>query len=322
MNPIVSTLRHFEMNFIKSIFIIIALSFASQIVIAQQFPYLSGLEHTRHIWNPAAIQSEGANKVDLYARQQWFGLGISQAPRYINASLQVPIEDYNMSVGGGLYNNATGPVSSSGLTLNYAYHLDGVLSRYGKLSFGLSGTLNSIAFDATDEHYNDQNDPLLTGGSNSTFFPNLGGGIYYLSSHRKFKDNFFFMGFSAYQAFSSNVLIQTSNFQRELHLFGQIGTNIPFLGGRIEPSLYINYTNPEIVTFTINALYEVEEVFWTGLSYSTVSDILIQGGVTLPGFGNGRNILKIGMVGNLNVGSALTKLGPGLEFYISYEFEK
>ncbi len=308
------------MNKVKTVLLIISICCISSFVKAQQFPYLSGLEYTRHIWNPAAIQSEGQKKVDLYGRQQWFGLGLSQAPRFVNASLQIPIEDYNMSAGGSLYNNATGPVSSSGLTLNYAYHLDGVLNRYAKLSIGLSGSLNSISFNPSGEFFNDDDDPLLSGSRNSNFFPNLGVGIYYVSSNRKFRDNFIFAGFSGYQAFSTDVLIQTANFQRELHLFGQIGTNIPFLTGRIEPSLYINYTNPEIVTFTVNALYEMEDVFWTGLSYSTVSDIMIQAGVTIPGFGGGKDTLKLGLVGNMNIGTALARLGPGFEFYVSYEF--
>lgn len=287
--------------------------------IAQQFPYISSFEHTRHIWNPANIKSEGQNRIDLFTRQQWFGLGVSQAPRYINASVQIPVEDYNMSIGGGIYSNAFGPVSSVGVTLNYAYHLENVITKHGKLSLALSGTLNSIGFDPSNEFYNDEDDELIAGTRNSTFYPSLGGGIAYYSSKRYFEDNLFFIGTSIYQALSTDVLIQRNNFQRQLHIFTQVGTNITFLNGRVEPSLYINFTDPEIITFTLNALYEMEDTFWAGLSYSTVSDVLIQAGITLPNYQTG-NTVRVGMVGNMNVGTNLVKAGPGFELYLGYDF--
>lgn len=286
---------------------------------AQQFPYQSSFENTRQIWNPATIKSEGSTKVDLFMRQQWFGLGASKAPRYISASVQIPVEDYNMSFGGGIYNNATGPVSSTGVTLNYAYHLEGVFTKYGKLTAAISGTLNSIGFDASDEFFNDEDDELLIGDQGSTFFPSLGGGLYYQSSNRKFQDNFFFIGASLFQAISTDVLIQRNNFQRELHIFGLVGSNIAFLGGRVEPSLSVNLTDPEFVTFTLNGLYEMQDTFWAGLSYSTVSDVLIQLGIILPNSRNDSEV-RLGMLGNMNIGTDLAKAGPGFEAYISYDF--
>ena len=287
--------------------------------IAQQFPYQSSFENSRQIWNPATIKSEGSKRVDLFMRQQWFGLGASQSPRYVSASLQIPVEDYNMSFGGGVYNNATGPVSSTGLTLNYAYHLDGVFTKYGKLSLALSGTLNSIGFDPSDEFFNDEDDELLNGDQGSTFFPSLGGGLYYQSSNRKFQDNFFFIGASLFQAISTDVLIQRNNFQRELHIFGLVGSNIAFLRGRVEPSLSINLTDPEFVSFTLNGLYEMQDTFWAGLSYSTISDVLIQLGIILPNSRNDSEV-RLGMLGNMNIGTDLAKAGPGFEAYISYDF--
>lgn len=289
---------------------------------AQQFPYLSSVEQTRQIWNPATIKSEGQNRIDLFTRQQWFGLGVSRAPRYINASVQIPVEDYNMSFGGGLYNNTAGPVSSSGLTVNYAYHLEGVLTKYGKLSLAVSGTVNTISFDPSDEFFNDDDDPLLVGARNSAFFPSLGGGFHYQSSNRKFDDNLFFIGASLYQALSTNVLIQSANFDRELHVFTHVGTNIALLNSRIEPSLYVNFTNPEIVTFTLNAFYELEDTFWGGLSYSTVSDVSLQAGIILPNAGQGKDEIRVGMVGNMNIGTDLAQVGPGFELYLSYDFGK
>ncbi len=306
-------------KFSTRVIILIICIFFYQESSAQQFPYQSSFDNTRHIWNPATIKSEGSKKVDLFMRQQWFGLGASKSPRYINASLQIPVEDYNMSFGGGIYNNAAGPVASTGVTLNYAYHLDAVFTKYGKLSLALSGTLNSIGFDPSDEFFNDEDDELLTGDQGSTFFPSVGGGIYYQSSNRKFQDNFFFIGASLFQAISTDVLIQRNNFERELHIFGLVGSNIAFLGGRVEPSLSVNLTDPEFVSFTLNGLYEMQDTFWAGLSYSTVSDVLIQLGIIIPNSANDSEI-RLGMLGNMNIGTDLAKAGPGMEAYISYDF--
>ncbi len=293
----------------------------SQVSHAQQFPYLSGFTEVRHIWNPAEIAYRGTGDVGLYARQQWVGLGFDTAPRFVSAYYQRPFEDYNMSAGLNIYNDKTGPTSSTGAALQYAYHLQEVLGRYSKLSFGIVGSINSFAFDPTDEVYNDIDDPLLAGGRNSDLFPSIGGGISYMSSSRYFRDNSIFIGFSAYQAYATNVLVSGNNFSRQLHFYGHIGSNIPFLNSRIEPSLTINYTEPELVDFILNAKYEVEELLWGGLSVSSVGDLFFQAGYIVPNFGNGYGLLKIGAMGGINLGSSIRRAGPGFELFLNYSFD-
>ena len=142
---------------------------------AQQFPYLSGFKEGRYIWNPANLNSEGAKVASVYMRQQWFGLGLASAPRYLSATVQLPFEKNNMSASGGLYQDKSGPISSTGAVFNYAYHLKSFLTKKGQLSLGMSASFSGFAFNPSDEKYRDLGDPLLISNRSSAFYPALGG---------------------------------------------------------------------------------------------------------------------------------------------------
>ncbi len=308
------------MRYISIVFIVLFSCFTTA-VFSQQYPYLSGFEETRHIWNPAMLHSEDGAQVGIYARQQWIGLGFDTAPRFVNVHYQHPFEDHNMSAGINLYSDKSGPVSNNGVSLQYAYHIPSIIGRYAKLSLGLVGSINSFSFDPSDEVYREDDDPLLITTRNSTMYPSAGGGIAYISNTRLFKDNNFFFGLSGYHAFSTNVLIQSNNFERQLHLYGHVGSNLAFDNMRIEPSISVNYTQPEIIDFLLNVKFEMEDLFWAGLSLSSVSDLFFQGGYIVPNFNGGFGELRVGVMGAFNIGETVRRAGPGFELFLNYRFD-
>ena len=314
-------MRHYQTTLICSLIIAAVSICKPHLATAQQFAYLSGFSDTRHIWNPACMASDDQAIASIYARQQWVGLGLNTAPRYFNATLQYPFEDFNMTGGITIHSGKAGPITNTGVVLKYAYQLKSVLSRYSKLSFGISASATSFRFDPSGETYRDAGDPLLIESRNSDFFPSLGGGFHFISNTRAFKGNAFFAGLSLFQALSTNILIDGNNFDKTNHIFAHIGTSLVFQNSKIEPSIHLNYTNPEFVDLILNAKYELEEAFWAGVGFSTVNDLFVQGGVIVPGFGSRYGELKLGFMANINVGQTIQRAGPGFEVFANYGFE-
>ena len=298
----------------------IIIGFLPETIEAQQFPYASPFTDTKEIWNPAFTASEDEVSISTYFRQQWLGIGPKKSPRMIYAGVEYPLEDYNMAIGGGIYSDKAGPVSNNSLVINYAYKLQNLLFKRDQLAFGIKARISQFGFDPTDEVYRQGGDPLLVSSRQSEFYPAIGAGFSYISNKRAYSGNSFYTGLSFLQAYSTNVLIQNNDFERKVHMYGQIGTKIYNTSSFFEPAIFVNYTAPQILDIILNVKYEMEEVFWTALSYSTINDIFIQGGVILPELGSRYANLRIGALGNLNVNQELIGAGPGFEIFISYNY--
>jgi hypothetical protein len=65
----------------------------------------------------------------------------------------------------------------------------------------------------------------------------------------------------------------------------------------------------------------MQNAFWAGLGFSNEGMAALQGGVIIDRFGSRYAKLRIGMIANYGVTSTLSKAGPGLEFYIGYNFD-
>lgn len=303
----------------RSIFIIICCFTLHLVSKAQQIPYISQITEARTYWNPAATASGKNMNLDIFVRQQWLGFSGAPTTGYIN--YQYPFVDRNMSAGGAVTFDKTGPVNKIGLQLNYAYKVVDALGEYSQLSLGLSAAGNNYSFNSTNAVVNDVDDPLL-GASNSGFFPTVGVGMYFISNTREYRsDNAFFFGLAFQQAYESNVILKTLNQKRYSHIVFDFGSRIYSSDGYIEPSLSVNYVKPELLNFQVGAKYEMRDSFWGGLGYSSVNDLNIQGGVILNNFGGRDGKLRIGILANANISNTIQDFGPGLEFFTRYELD-
>jgi type IX secretion system PorP/SprF family membrane protein len=257
--------------------------------------------------------------VDFFVRQQWLGFSGAPTTGYIN--YQYPFVDYNMSAGGALVFDKTGPVNKIGLQLNYAYKLKDALGDDSQLSLGISAGGHNYSFNSTNAVVNDSDDPLL-GKSSSGFFPNVGVGFKFISDIREYRaDNSFFFGLAYQQAYQSNVIVSNLNQKRYSHIIFDFGSRIYNDEGYIEPSLSVNYVNPEILNFQVGAKYEMRDKFWAGLGYSSINDLNIQGGMIFDDFGSRDGKLRIGILANANISGIIQDFGPGVEFFTRYEFD-
>jgi len=209
----------------KYIYFIVFVVFAGKISIAQQLAQSTFAEQAKHYWNPAVTGISDNMTTSLFYRQQWIGFG-SSATRTGFLSFQYPFLDLNMAAGAIVNFDQTGPVSKKGLQLLYAYKLQEILGENSQLSLGINAGFQQYAFDPTSEIFVNNGDQLLEGGSNSSLYPVLSGGFYYLSSTREYKENVFFLGFAMRNAFSTNVLINNSNQMREKHIHFNVGMRV------------------------------------------------------------------------------------------------
>lgn len=303
----------------KKIYIAIIAILATTTVFGQQNPYTSMFNDTRAFWNPAYTANGDDMVFNTLLRKQW--VGFAQTPTSGFVDFQYPFVDYNMSAGAQIVYDQTGPVSKTGVQANYAYKLKEIGRSDGQLSFGLSAGISNYNFNASDQVFNDDGDPLLA-GTGSAIFPNIGVGMFYISNMEEFRgDNAFYFGLAANQALETNVLINEFNQKRTRHIVAELGTKIYTYDSYFEPSFTVNYVNPEIIDLMVGAKYEMEDAFWAGLGYSSVNDLIIQGGVILPEVGGRYTEMKIGALANVGVSDNFQNLGPSFEVFVNYSFE-
>ncbi|KXK36460.1 MAG: PorP/SprF family type IX secretion system membrane protein [Saprospiraceae bacterium] len=303
----------------KYIFGIILL-FVSMNVAGQQLPNSSMLSETRTIWNPAYTANENNMIIDAFARTQW--LGFSGAPATGFAGVQYPFVTYNMSAGGLIHYDKTGPVSKIGLQLNYAYKLRQVLSRYGQLSLGIGADFEQYSFNGSGEVFNDLDDILINNARASSFFPSLSAGFFYTSNIRPYRGNSFFVGAAMSQVFTTEVLVNDFNQVRQKHYHFNLGGKIYYYDSYFEPMITANLVQPDLIDVLYSVKYEMRDAFWAGVGFSGGGMAAVQGGVILSDLGENDAVMKIGVLGSYGLSAKLAKTGPGFEVYIGYYLEQ
>jgi type IX secretion system PorP/SprF family membrane protein len=303
----------------KIIKILVAIIIFTNQSIGQQVANSTHISEARTYWNPA-YTAVGNNMIfDGFFRMQW--LGFSGAPVSGFASFQYPLMDYNMSAGALLNFDKTGPVSKVGVQLNYAYKLKEVLSRYGQLSLGISANFQQYAYNGANEIFNQQDDPSIFKDRNSAFFPSIGGGFFYTSNVREYKGNTFFFGAAMNHIYSSQVLVNDFDQVRQKHFHINVGGRFYSYDSYLQPMITANIVKPDIIDVLYSLKYEKEDTFWAGLGFSGTGIMAVQGGVIMDQFGSKYGKLKLGVLANYGVSSALSNTGAGFEFYVGYNFD-
>lgn len=303
-------------HIIKTIIIVLVFSYQ---MAGQQVANSTHISEARTYWNPAFTAVGNDMIFDGFFRMQW--IGFSGAPVSGFASFQYPLLDYNMSGGVLLNFDKTGPVSKLGVQLNYAYKLKEALSKYGQLSLGISANFQQYAFNGSNEIFNQQDDPLIFRNRSSSFYPSIGGGFFYTSNVREYKGNTFFVGAAMNHIYSSQVLINDFDQVRQKHIHLNVGGRFYSYDTYLEPMITANIVNPDIIDVLYSLKFEKENAFWAGLGFSGAGIMALQGGVIMDRFGNRYAKLKIGVLANYGISSALSNAGPGIEFYIGYNFD-
>lgn len=147
---------------------------------AQQLPLTTPIQDLHHIWNPAFTAPGTKLDASIYFRKQW--VGFEGSPTTAVGSIQYPFEDLNMSAGALIISDNTGPVSKTGLQLNYAYKLRELINRDDQLVFGINGYFHQFRLNSSSLVVQDTDDLLTTTSTQTKFVPAFGVGIAYFSN--------------------------------------------------------------------------------------------------------------------------------------------
>ncbi|KOP38853.1 MULTISPECIES: type IX secretion system membrane protein PorP/SprF [unclassified Flavobacterium] len=126
--------------------------------------------------NPAYAGSRGALSIFGLYRTQWVGL--DGAPETSSFSINTPINNSNLGIGGSLVNDKIGPTNENNISVDLSYTVQ--TSANFKLSFGIKGTANILNLDVSKLNPEDQGDPQFQDLDNK-FSPNVGAGVYWHS---------------------------------------------------------------------------------------------------------------------------------------------
>jgi type IX secretion system PorP/SprF family membrane protein len=272
--------------------------------------------------NPALTAAGEYLEWGVTYRQQW--LGFEQAPRTGSAFIQYPLVYQNMSIGGSVGYDEAGPLRRNDFSLTYSYKLK--LSSYGQLSIGILANLSQYRFNGSNTLSADVDDQLLLQEESTGMNSNIGFGLYYVSNTGMFdfSDNSFFVGIGSNQLLTNQLVFKENsetNLQRVIHANGTVGARLINDIGYFEPSLWVTYAANNVWSGTANLCFEMKETFWAGFSFRSDTTVGLQGGLILTDRWLGGGQLRIGGVGNYNVGLLSTQKGAGFEVLVSYRFD-
>ncbi|HXC06429.1 MAG TPA: PorP/SprF family type IX secretion system membrane protein, partial [Bacteroidia bacterium] len=153
---------------------------------AQQLPHFSQYMLNDYAENPAIGGKNPYWEAASINRYQW--VGITDAPRTYQLSLNGPLKNDHFGVGGQVFTDVVGPTRRTGCYLSYAYHLK--INDDLKLSFGVQGGILQYTVDGSKIQLADMTDNVLSSGLQSVVMPEFGAGIYLYSKKK------WYVGFS------------------------------------------------------------------------------------------------------------------------------
>jgi len=299
---------------------------------AQQLPIRSGFEATGFLWNPAMTAFENNWEAGITHHQSW--VGFEDAPQSTAIYGQYPFEKEPASIGGFLLLDEIKPIRNNIIGMTYAYKLSFGSKRSRKksseprknaqLSIGLLAAMHQIFVRGggfTTQHANDPLEPL---GELNELSLNIGAGVFYASRLAgKNGQSYFYAGLGSNQLIPKDLLVNqgevTGNLRRSFHGNASIGYRSVGNQLIIEPSLWFNLAAKNILNSQLNLKIEHIKAFWTAIHFSLNQTLGIQLGYKLPGsFGNNGQ-LRLGILGDFNLGGFGTERGLGYGFYIAYK---
>ena len=196
---------------------------------------------------------------------------MEDAPKTIVLSGHLPLTEGKVGLGGYLFNDRTGPLNRTGLSLAYAYHLE--LTKKLNLSLGVFGGFIQYRIDGNHIHLADEEERSLFDGIGSAFVPDASLGIR-LSGEK------WYAGIALNQLLHNKIRsksignITDSYGTLEYHT-SITGAYLFPLGNEFEitPSVLIKILTEKLIQADVNAKLSYLKQYWLGVSYRS-ADIL------------------------------------------------
>lgn len=277
----------------KKTIVFLCMFFTYQIVLSQQKPQYTQYVLNNFLLNPAIAGIENYIDVKAGYRAQWQGLEGAPVTSYVSIhaplgknflygnSTSVPqgggsnpnnrsyLQTYMASephhgIGFTMVSDKAGPISSTDLNLNYAYHIG--ISAQVNLSVGVAAGVSKIYLDRSNIILENPIDQAISSGSYNQFKPDLSAGVWLYGPQ-------FFAGASAQQLLKSPIAFSDAPFtydqgKKVTHLFITAGYKV-YLGDdfTVMPSALVKMVFPVPASVDVNLKLAYKDRFWLGGSY-------------------------------------------------------
>jgi type IX secretion system PorP/SprF family membrane protein len=228
---------------------------------AQQDPMYTQYSSNPILINPGYAGSRGFGNLTGVFRKQW--VGINGSPTTTSISYNAPVRRYDFGVGASLLYDALGPVTQTGLYLDYSYLIR--FNEKGTLSLGLKGGFNYFYLNYSGLKYNEPDDDPDILENESLFLPNFGVGAYYYSDKM-------YLGLSVPKLIR-NSLDKNKNtlehLNREEWHFFLIGGYIFSVTDNLDfkPSFITRYAVGAPLSLELNITFMLFDKIWLGAMY-------------------------------------------------------
>ncbi len=231
------------------------ISLISMEAIPQQQPQYSQFMYGGLLYNPGYAGVSGGLNARAFGRWQW--VGFEGSPNTKTFAIDSDIPNKNIGIGLLLSSDVVAITSSTNLTLNYAYHIK---AGRGKLSIGLSGSLNRVTVNYNEVYVidDDVNFALQSEGTS----PNFGLGLYY--DHPAF-----WMGVSSPEVLNSEFDENGNTFYGQTRHFFVSGGYRLQLAPRwsLDPSFLFKIVENSSVGSEFNVMARIDDRVAIGLGY-------------------------------------------------------
>lgn len=238
---------------------------------AQQIPVLDQYIFNPYLYNPARAGDGDFGNINFQNRLQW--VEMPDAPLTNIISMDMPIKDSNVGIGGMIFSDETHLINNYGGLFTYAYHIPFNAAKDHRLSIGLSAGVINQRFDYLKGITEEEIDNALLNETENSMNFDLGAGINY-----NFKG--LNIGFSVPQILANSyqyrepLNLEDVKFEKERHYLvsasykAQIGEDFT-----LEPIVLARKVTGIPFQVDGNILAGYKEMFWLGLGYRSVNSL-------------------------------------------------
>lgn len=299
------------MKKLNILILVMALSFQSGIIQAQQAPLFTHYMYNTLSINPAYAGSRGALTMTALHRSQW--VSFKGAPMTQTFTMHSPIRNNYNGLGLSLMNDKIGPTNNTSVFGSYAYIMK--LTEKSKLALGLSAGVNIYQADLNNLILDEPYDPVFLQNIQNHITPNFGFGVYY-SRER------FYAGLSApYLLENSYATVKqndgtllTSNERRQYYFItGALFNLADELA--LKPTLLVKATAAAPIQADLTATFIIMEKLLVGAMFRTGDAAGILAGLNIT------DQLTLGYSFDFSFGLETSKYNKGShEIMLRYDF--
>ena len=253
------------MRIFKNLFLVFVwLFYLTQLGYAQQLPQYSQYMLNDFAMNPA-IAGKSMDYWEMKSNNRYQWVGITDAPRTYVLSLNGPLANRKMGLGGTLFTDIVGPTRRLGINFSYAYSLK--INETYKLNLGISAGVLQYSVDGHKLILQDYSDLVLTSQYKSALLPDFGTGAYLYSDK-------IFVSLSIPQLYNAQVKFKDtqhsdlSRIRPHFYLFG--GYKIDLQNNfEIEPSIMLKWRDPTPMKIDLGLRAVYRKIVWLGAYFRT-----------------------------------------------------